>query len=87
VRHMKIKLLPRLPLTLEHLRIDKTPLFIRGQRGDTPTTYAARWNEFWDSMVRQQERCAAVKEDLMAAVWHPRRVEKWLEAGRWDLLD
>jgi hypothetical protein len=36
---------------------------------------------------RVQERCKVIKEDLMAAAWHPRRVEKWLETGGFDLLE
>lgn len=28
-----------------------------------------------------QARNKAIKEDLVAAVWHPRRVERWLEQG------
>jgi len=32
-------------------------------------------------------RLAPLKEELMAAAWHPKRVERWIEAGRWDLLD
>lgn len=30
---------------------------------------------------------APLKEDLMAAVWHPKRVEAWLEVGGHELLD
>jgi hypothetical protein len=33
------------------------------------------------------KRTAIFKEDLVAAVWHPRRVEKWLEAGGFELLE
>lgn len=36
---------------------------------------------------RIQERCKAIREDLMAAAWHPRRVEKWLNTGGFELLD
>jgi hypothetical protein len=36
---------------------------------------------------RAQRRCAMLKEELMAAAWHPRRVWAWIEAGRWDMLD
>jgi hypothetical protein len=31
-------------------------------------------------------RCAVYKQDLMAAAWHPRRVEAWINQDRWDLL-
>ena len=31
--------------------------------------------------------CRAYKEDLMAETWHPRRVQKFLDIGGFDLLD
>jgi hypothetical protein len=33
------------------------------------------------------ERTAIYKEDLMKAAWHPKRVEKWLEVGGFELLE
>jgi len=30
---------------------------------------------------RIQQRVTLIKEELIAIAWHPRRVEKWLEAG------
>jgi hypothetical protein len=38
----------------------------------------------WSSI---RERMNLVKEELMAAVWHPRRVERWLEQGGWDAIE
>ena len=37
--------------------------------------------------MRQKARCALLKEELIAAFWHPRRVEKMLEQGGWELVD
>jgi hypothetical protein len=44
--------------------------------------------EEWMDVLLQPKRkefckdfCAKIKRDLAAAVWHPRRVEKWVEAG------
>lgn len=34
-----------------------------------------------------QARCRLIKEELVAAAFHPRRVETWLEIGGQDLLD
>jgi hypothetical protein len=42
---------------------------------------------YWDFLEDMAERTAIYKEDLIAAVWHPRRVEKWLEAGGFELLE
>jgi hypothetical protein len=36
---------------------------------------------------RQAEKTAIYKEELIAAAWHPRRVEKWLETGGFELLE
>jgi hypothetical protein len=36
--------------------------------------------------LRTKERCLIIKESLMETVWHPRRVEKWLEAGVLDAM-
>lgn len=40
-----------------------------------------RWKWLFYSKRRQLERCALLKEELMMAAWHPRRVERWLDAG------
>jgi hypothetical protein len=32
-------------------------------------------------------RLAPLKEELIATAWHPRRVERWLAVGGWELLD
>ena len=40
-----------------------------------------------ESRRRIKERMDLIKEELMAAAWHPRRVERWLEAGGWDAIE
>jgi hypothetical protein len=42
---------------------------------------------YWCFLEDMTKRTAIFKEDLVAAVWHPRRVEKWLEAGGFELLE
>jgi hypothetical protein len=52
--------------------------------------YEARWAEWRSetaSKERAKERCLTIKEDLIAAAWQPKRVKRWLEQDRWDLLD
>jgi hypothetical protein len=34
-----------------------------------------------------RRRAARIKEELVAAVWHPRRVARLLEEGGWDAVD
>jgi hypothetical protein len=67
---------------------------LRGEpRDNTIETYRLQWDAFHDAReeqerrVRAQERCWAVKEELMATALHPQRIERWLEAGGWDLVD
>lgn len=36
---------------------------------------------FGGSKKRMQDRCKAIKEELMMVVWHPDRVCKWMQAG------
>lgn len=37
--------------------------------------------------LRAIQNCRAIKEELMANVWHPRRVEKFLETYGWEAYD
>ena len=48
-------------------------------------TYAAAQEAA--SKRRVQARTKAIKEDLMAKMWHPDRVAALLEKGGWDLVD
>ena len=36
---------------------------------------------------RVKDRIQPFKEELMAAAWHPRRVEKWINVHGIDILD
>ena len=42
------------------------------------------WRHFWRLSSHMK---AGLKEEIIAAAWHPRRLEKWLEAGGWDLVE
>jgi hypothetical protein len=46
-----------------------------------------QYGQIQEEKKRTQERCKVIKEDLMATAWHPRRVEKWLETGGFELLE
>jgi Leucine-rich repeat (LRR) protein len=77
--------LPELPPSLENLYTINTPLILRRDyEKESIQDYNLRWRvwrEVEASKKRSQERCEAVKEDLMATAWHPKRVEQWLSAG------
>jgi hypothetical protein len=36
---------------------------------------------------RGVQNCKAIKEELMAAVWHPRRVERLLDTHGWEAYE
>jgi hypothetical protein len=38
-----------------------------------------RWQELQESQKRIRERARGIKEELVAAVWHPRRVQRLLD--------
>ena len=77
-------ILPLLPKSLNSLACD-----VYYKEGETMEAYIERirdWQERPLSKQRTQERCRIIKEDLMKAAWHPRRVKKWLEAGTLDVM-
>ena len=39
------------------------------------------------SRTRCQQRARLIKEDLIAAFWHPSRVEKMLKRGGWQEIE
>jgi len=40
-----------------------------------------------NSMDRCQARCRLLKEEMVSAVYHPSRVERWLEIGGHEYLE
>jgi hypothetical protein len=89
-RYTQLTSLPPLPYSLEYLYCDNTPLILQRHKDEGIQAYEARWAE-WRfeiaSKERAKERCLAIKEDLMVAAWHPKRVEQFVQQDRWDLLD
>lgn len=92
----QITVLPELPSSLTCLWCVDTPLILERRISEayiyeSIPEYSARWKLWREeqeaSKKRCQERTEAVKEDLIASVWHPRRVEKWLEVGGFELLE
>ena len=89
--NIQITELPPLPDSMQYLSCNNCPnLLIKPMEGEIIQAYEERWKpirEERDSKKRCQDRCLTVKEELMAAAWHPDRVEKWLEIGGFELLD
>ena len=67
-----------------------TPLILRRVEGESIQDYNRRWGVWREEQAakrRAQERSTAIQEELVAAAWAPKRVEKWLEAGGFELLE
>ena len=86
--------LPSLPPSLIELDCSDCPnLLIQRNEGESIQDYGKRWDDIreerkeLESKQRCVERCLSVKEELMAAAWHPNRVERWLEIGGFEMLD
>jgi hypothetical protein len=72
-------------LTLEQIHIDGVPEEEMDHRMDL---LAQKFYEVRkESRRRIKERMDIIKEELMAAVWHPRRVERMLEEGGWEAVE
>ncbi len=85
----QLTVLPELPSGLQYLNCFNTPLIIQREEYESIQNYSRRWREWREEQVskkRVQERSNAIKRDLVANVWHPRRVEKLLDAGFEELV-
>jgi hypothetical protein len=92
-----ISVIPELPETITRFDCQNTLLNTKHKRGETPRAYYLRWRarreeeerriEEAMSMERSQGRCGALKEELAAAAWAPWRVERWLAAGGFEMLE
>jgi Leucine-rich repeat (LRR) protein len=81
-QYNQLTALPELPSGLKGLFCDNCPLILQRGEGESIHDYNLRWRAWREekaSKARTLVRTEAIKEDLMAEVWHPRRVEKMLE--------
>jgi Leucine-rich repeat (LRR) protein len=88
--HTQIIDLPPLPAGLYTLVCNGCPLVLKRGQSESIAEYEARWIPYREekaSRLRFQERCRVVKEDLIAEVMHPRRIEKLLVEGGWEALE
>lgn len=79
----QISILPELPLKLKTFNVSKCPnLLIQLENEETVESYEKRWKPIREKFQRERnvERCKTVKEELMAATWHPDRMIHWC----WD---
>jgi hypothetical protein len=80
--------LPELPAGLVELICYNVPLILKRRDNESIADYNLRWREWKKqraeeqaSKQRIQERHKLLKEEIVAAAWHPRRVERWLDQG------
>lgn len=78
--------LPELPVGLKWLGCHNNQLLIDIVYTETPQTYSNRLTAF-ESRKRVTDRARTIHEELVSVVWHPSRVEKWLDLGGWELID
>lgn len=84
----QIKVLPLLPTTIRAVSYYETPLIVPWDWSVAAYNNRSKdVREEWLSKMRAQERCAAIKEELMATAWSPERLAVLLEAGGWDSID
>ena len=82
--------LPEFPENFSYLVCYNTPLLLQRGKDESLYSYMKRWKTFREERVskqRCQERSEAVQEELVSAVWHPRRVEKIVNEYGLDILE
>lgn len=81
IQHCGVVVLPQPDEINSNLAIVGGPFRIE-EGGGRSTSDA--WRQFWRL---QRHMKASLKEEIIAEVWHPRRVEKLIELGGWDLVE
>lgn len=80
----------RLPFYVTDTGIIYTQWFLQPYLTHPIHDAARNWfHATWAKKVRQvaKARIAPIKEELMAAAWHPKRVERYLAFGSYEMLD
>lgn len=79
-----------LPPELQEVGIIDTPPLLEKQDRENDGKFILRcraWKEEQAAAARAKERSSAIHEELVAAVWAPHRVEKWLETGGFEMIE
>jgi hypothetical protein len=74
---IKIAEFPPLPDKLEYINYSYKDLPLK-KTGEAYQDYIPRIR-IWQEMTRTKKRAREIKEELVAAVWHPRRVQRLLD--------
>ena len=73
----------QLELDLEYIRFTSDSFFRTTERNDLIRAELDVASRRW----RAIQNCKTIKEDLMAAAWHPRRIERLLETHGWEAYE
>ncbi len=91
IQDTPIQILPDLPDSLRRLLCYRnSQLILKKDVNEKLAQYKGRWSDWREeqaSKVRCRERSRMIKEDLVAAVWAPQRIQQWLENGGFELID
>lgn len=82
--------LPEIPSSLQSLIAQNTPLIHKKKETETMEEQIQRWRYWRENTIPQQraaKRAAAIQEELVAAVFHPNRIQKLLDSIGIDLMD
>ena len=86
-----ITVLPELPKRLRRVCCEETPLILQRDVTEHLHVYNFRWRQWEEeeklSKKRTQYRTKRLKEEIVAKAFHPKRVERWLEEGGWELVN
>ncbi len=82
-KNTQMLVLPELPKKMRSyglIQFIGTPLILEQKKGESLEEYNLRWRkwrEVNETKLRTLERTKLLKEDIIAAGWHPRRFEAW----------
>ncbi len=88
----KLKTLPEIPDSVEEIWYEGCTGLQPRELWSGPENYWSmpKWlreDQEEETKVRIQKRTRALRQEIVAAAYHPRRVERWLEECGWDFLD
>jgi hypothetical protein len=85
----KISVLPELPKILFSLKIKNTHLLIKPNKNEQIEDYEDRWKpiRIEQEVLRTTERVNSLKEELIAFIMHPDRIQTLVDTYGIEILD
>lgn len=82
IMNTKISFIPNRPKNIKSLLCyDCSSLQVQISNKDSIQSYFKKWIPIWEEEQKKKAiaACKSVKEDLMIATWHPKRVDWWMD--------